>query len=126
MTIAKLNQEVADLRDNARLIAQRTYRGMVLRSCGTVLFGILPDGNRTDDTWEIKRLTLKVIKEFADEYPTVTEIYAGGGYDAHATVEWDENYEPWVSEWDCIIWSEKSGIQFTDSSSYFDSTKPRY
>ena len=126
MTISKLNALVADLKEDARNVlegrimtddifeAKRICRGMVIRSRGVSICGFYANGERTDDTWDVDRITKKRIDSFLEANPTVTALYAGGGWDAHRTVEWDDDYEPYVSEWGCTIWTPETGVTFKD------------
>ena len=127
MTISKLNELVADLRDDARAVlegrimtddifeAKRSCRGMVIRSRGMEIGGFFANGNRTDYTFNVDRITKYVIDSIVEDDPTVTALYAGGGWDVHRTVEWDDDYEPWVSEWGCTIWTPETGVTFKDA-----------
>ena len=126
MTISKLNELVADLKEDARNVlegrimtddifeAKRACRGMVIRSRGIEIGGFYANGDRTDYTFNVDRITKKRIDSFLEANPTVTALYASGGWDAHRTVEWDDDYEPYVSEWGCTIWTPETGVTFKD------------
>ena len=47
--------------------------------------------------------TLKEIKSFLYYYilKGMESLSIFGGYDGHKTVQWDDLYEPWISEWEC-------------------------
>ena len=56
--------------------------------------------------------TLKEIKDFIKYYipKGMERLSIFGGYDGHNTVRYDDDYEPWVSEWEVEFSLDELGV----------------
>ena len=125
-TMNDLNKAIAKLREDSRVNATRSGYP-VIRSRGAALFVYKIEGSGDDktttrtndgDLWDVSStLRAKDIDAFLESYPETTHIDIEGGHDGHETIEWDDNYEPWISTWEARIW-DRDGLRFTHAVTY--------
>mgnify|MGYP005831689491 CR=1 FL=1 len=130
MTILQsINEGISQLREEARREAKRNSEAPVIRSRGVALYGskkrVNAIGYETEDIVNAdfprsigSRLRKKDVDEFLADYPDTDAIDVEGGHDAHWTIEWDDNYEPWVSSWETRVWTKKDGLVFWPDYQY--------
>ena len=105
----QINQQIRDARHTAKLEAKE-YGFPVLRSRGVEMNGYKrvngSEISTNNEPWEIgSRVRREDIETFLVEYPETDSIWVSGGYDGHETVQFDDDYEPLLSDWSCRSWS---------------------
>ncbi len=118
-TLREIKEKVSAAYNNGAIRAQRcvSREFPILRSRGrnVVIYNIngevIPGFHCGDDCglWNGTKKELRRMIRDAMEYDRIGEIAVAGGFDAHDCIDiYNSLHEPWVSEWDTVIWNREA------------------